>query len=718
MDGNWSGAPEQSARLQLMNTPLAEKNLRILIVDDNRAIHGDFIKILAAESADGRTREMESALFGVVPESHPNVRFEVDSAYQGKDGYDKVVSARSEGRPYAMAFMDVRMPPGWDGIETAERIWEVDPEVQIVICTAFSDYSWETISKRFGQSDKLVILKKPFDNIEALQLATALTEKWSLARQARSQLENLEKLVEGRTRELRAAKDLAERERGRYLSLFSQAPDGLLGIDAGRVILEVNEAACRLLGQCRQEVLGQALADVLSRAGARSGIDLDGTSNVQHLLELSVSREADGVHYLEVSAQRTAEPGVPSLLVLRDVTQRKLIENRIGHAQRLEAVGQLAGGIAHDFNNLLTAIGASAELLISQPDAETQSLAQIVLDAQKRGSGLTRQLLAFARRDVHQPAVIDLAGTVAGMADLADRVLGKQHQLQIVRSEPLFINADAAQIEQVVLNLVTNARDAMPLGGTIRFTMRMLAAAEAQVMGSRLDSGKQALLEVVDNGVGIPPELHSRIFEPFFTTKARGRGTGLGLAAVQGIVIQNHGSIALESAVGDGTTFRIFFPLQEVEASGSPGTSSPFNSGDRRASGFGLRLLLVDDEELVRKATASILRSEGYDVLAASSGDQALALLNSAEPVDIVLTDLAMPGMNGLELGEQIRFSHPRMPVVYMSGFFEDALSGRSGIVAAAKSGHFLAKPFSKDQLFHVLNVANGSLANQALESS
>jgi len=700
-----------------MNTPLAEKNLRILIVDDNHAIHSDFIKILTAERADDKARDMESTLFGTVSEAHPIVRFEVDSAYQGKEGYEMVVRARSEGRPYAMAFMDVRMPPGWDGIETAEKIWEVDPEMQIVICTAFSDYSWEKIGKRFGQSDKLVILKKPFDNIETLQLATALTEKWSLARQAKSQLENLERLVEGRTRELRAAKDLAECERARYLALFSQAPDGLLGIDAGRVILEINEAACRLLGQHRDEVLGRGLAEVLSRAGAPSDIDLSGASTGQRLLELSVSRGSDGIHFLEISVQCTTGPGVPSLLVLRDVTQRKLIETRIGHAQRLEAVGQLAGGIAHDFNNLLTAIGASAELLIIQPDPETKSLAQIVLDAQKRGTGLTRQLLAFARRDVHQPTIIDLATTVAGMADLADRVLGKQHRLEIVRSEPLFINADGAQVEQVILNLVTNARDAMAEGGTIRFTLRSLTRAEAQFMGSRLVSEKQALLEVVDTGVGIPPDLHSRVFEPFFTTKARGRGTGLGLAAVQGIVVQNHGSIALESAVGKGTTFRIFFPSQDKVPNQRPSSSHPFRSNEKAADGRGKRLLLVDDEELVRGATASVLRSGGYEVRVASSGEQALSLLNSVGPVDIVLTDLAMPGMNGLELGERIRFAHPKLPVVYMSGFFEDHGSGRLGMVASAKSGHFLAKPFTKDQLFHVLHAAIELVGHEALGS-
>ncbi len=688
-----------------MNSPKPGKNLRILVVDDNRAIHADFAKILAEERTSDKARDMEATLFGAATDTRRTVRFELDSAYQGRDGLEMVKRALAEGRPYAMAFMDVRMPPGWDGIETTEKIWAVDPEMQIVICTAYSDYSWDQMSDRLGQSDKLVILKKPFDNTEALQLATALTEKWSLARQARSQLQNLERLVEERTGELRAAKELAERERTRYLALFAQAPDGLLGIDPNGTILEANEAAGRLLGQVPKEMEGSSLSAVLSRAGVASEFDLARVTQDQRLLELAVSRDPGSSTSIEVSVQRSDAPRTPSLLVLRDITQRKLIEQRIGHAQRLEAVGQLAGGIAHDFNNLLTAIGGSAELLMTQPDPETQCFAKVILDAQRRGSSLTRQLLAFARRDVHRPTLIDLSATVAGMAKLADRVLGEQHKLQIEKSESLSVNADAAQIEQVFLNLVTNARDSMAGGGTIRFTVRALTASEALALGSRLDCPLQALLEVADAGTGIPRELHAKIFEPFFTTKARGKGTGLGLAAVQGIVVQNQGSISLDSVVGRGTTFRIFFPAQQVAPeAAAPAPASPRSKPG--AVGSGVRVLLVDDEDLVRSATAHMLKREGCEVLVASGGAQALALLDSSGPVSVVLTDLAMPGMNGHELSDRIHLAHPRLPVVYMSGYFEEPGSSNLGLVASAKTTNFLPKPFSTAQLVRVLQLA------------
>ncbi len=500
-----------------------------------------------------------------------------------------------------------------------------------------------------------------------------------------------------------------ERERARYLALFAQAPDGLLGIDTNGTILEANEAASRLLGQPREQMVGAALKAVLSRAGVGDEFDFTDAEQSQRLLELTVSRGVGDMASIEISVQGAHAVGTPSLLVLRDITQRKLIEQRIGHAQRLEAVGQLAGGIAHDFNNLLTAIGGSAEMLMAQPDPETRSFAEVILDAQRRGSSLTRQLLAFARRDVHQPTVIDLSATVGGMAKLTDRVLGEQHRLQIVQSGPLSINADAAQIEQVFLNLVTNARDAMAESGTIRCAIRELSGEGARALGSRLESDRQALLEVSDTGTGIQRELHAKIFEPFFTTKARGKGTGLGLAAVQGIVVQNQGSIALESVVGGGSTFRIFFPaLQSAPRGGAPAPDAGAPKPEPQ-TGSGLKVLLVDDEDIVRHAAARMLRYEGYEVLVASNGEQALEILASNGPVNAVLTDLAMPGMNGRELGERIHLAHPQLPVVYMSGYFEEPGLPHSALVASAKSAVFLPKPFSTEQLLRTIRLAVGA---------
>jgi len=491
----------------------------------------------------------------------------------------------------------------------------------------------------------------------------------------------------------------SERDRRRYRGLFEQVPLGLIGLDPHGVVQEVNDEATRLLGLARAELAGRPIMAFRERIGLGTGFDLARARERQEMVELSVD-QGQGKLTLELTVRAVQMPESPTLLMLRDTTHRKLIELHLGHAQRLEAVGQLAGGIAHDFNNLQTAIGGGAQMILLDGDSESKKSAQMILAAQARGSNLTRQLLAFARRDVHQPGAIDLAGTVTGLSQLADRLLGKQHELVLDCGAPVWINADAAQIEQVVLNLVTNACDAMPRGGKVRLSVRSLDGAGARAVGSHLPAEAQALLEVADTGTGIPEELRVRIFEPFFTTKARGKGTGLGLAAVQGIVAQNQGQVVLESTLEVGSTFRLFFPASVAADNVENGSSAPLPPAGSPSSG---RILVVDDESAVRETTAKLLRHAGFEVLAAGTGDEALAALTEAGPVELVLTDLAMPGMDGRELAERIRAQYPATRLLYMSGYFNDpGVSPWNASIAAA----FLAKPFSREQLLEAVRAA------------
>ena len=369
----------------------------------------------------------------------------------------------------------------------------------------------------------------------------------------------------------------SERDRLRYLGLFEHLPEGVIGLDSSGLIIETNDAAVRLLGLDRSELLGTTFADIATRFGVNPPIDIAKAKELQQTIELTVGGR-DGVPVtLEIAVRAIRVPEAPTLVLLRDMTHRKLIEQHLGHAQRLEAVGQLAGGIAHDFNNLLTAIGGSAEMIILSGDDDSKDSAEVILSAQRRGTNLTRQLLAFARRDMHQSGAIDLARTVSSMSKMVERLMSKQHRLLIAQAKPTPVEADPAQVEQVVLNLVTNACDAMANGGDVSIAVRQLSGHEARRLGSRLGDDRQAVLEVADTGSGIDPELRVRIFEPFFTTKERGKGTGLGLAAVQGIVAQNKGSLSLESEVGAGSTFRIFFALAAPEptVAASQGKENP-----------------------------------------------------------------------------------------------------------------------------------------------
>ncbi len=351
----------------------------------------------------------------------------------------------------------------------------------------------------------------------------------------------------------------SEESRRRYADLFASAPDGLVAVGPGGVIAEANPAAAALLGATPAALEGASILAALRSAGAAGEVDLAAASSPGAPLSVALDRGGRRLA-LEISARAGAGAAGQSILVLRDVTQRRLVEERLGHAQRLEMVGQLAGGVAHDFRNLIQAMSSSAALLEEHADPGVRELASEIVDAGRHGNALTRQLLAFARRDVRRPEALDLAEVASGMERLLLRVLGPEHPLALERAGPAPAVADRAQLEQVILNLAANARDAMPGGGRVVVAIRLLDAAAAGALGSTLAAARQVLLEVRDTGVGMSPEVQGRIFEPFFSTKPRGQGTGLGLATVQGIAEQSGGHVTVESAPGRGSAFRVFLP--------------------------------------------------------------------------------------------------------------------------------------------------------------
>jgi len=380
----------------------------------------------------------------------------------------------------------------------------------------------------------------------------------------------------------------------------------------------------------------------------------------------------------------------------RDITERKQLTEQLRQSQKMDAIGQLAGGVAHDFNNLLTVINGHIGLLQMKGQASpalANSIQQIA-DAANRAGNLTRQLLTFSRQEVMEPADHNLNSLVANLLKMLRRLLGEHIELEVDYSPvALPIRADEGMVEQVLLNLVVNARDAMGKGGTLRINTAPVDLSENDVHGQpQLRPGRFACLMVSDTGHGIAPEILPRIFEPFFTTKEAGKGTGLGLATVYGVMQQHEGWITVESTPGCGTTFRAYFPrlkstVTEVAAVQSPGIRGGHET-----------ILFVEDEEAVRTLGEAALVGLGYRVLCAATGAEALQLWQAhRHEIDLLVTDLVMPGgINGRELAERLQPDQPRMPVIYMSGYSHE-VAGKD--LTLVEGRNFMAKPFDVAKL-------------------
>lgn len=389
-------------------------------------------------------------------------------------------------------------------------------------------------------------------------------------------------------------------------------------------------------------------------------------------------------------------PGTGALLIaVNDVTEQSELEAQIAQSQKMQAIGQLAGGIAHDFNNVLQAIIGFSDLLLQSHRPSDPAFRDImnIKQAAQRAAGLVKQLLAFSRRQTLRPTILNLNDVLADLSMMLDRLLGETIRLEIAHGRDLWpVLADLSQIEQVVINLSVNARDAMPGGGTLTIRTRNVPAAEmagAEGADGRLE-GDAVLVEIEDVGTGIPQEILDKIFEPFFTTKGTGEGTGLGLSTVYGIVKQTGGALAVSSVEGRGTIFRVYLPRAEAEArpaQAAEATRTPSRSSDLTGSAT---LLLVEDEEGIRSVAARALAAKGYRVLTAGSGEEALEVYAEAGgAIDLLLTDVIMPELDGPSLVRRVRAERPDLKVIFISGYADGASVDELGEAA------FLAKPFT-----------------------
>jgi two-component system cell cycle sensor histidine kinase/response regulator CckA len=697
-----------------MNDQLANSQPRILIVDDNTAIHEDFRKILGAQGAgDSHFNEMAKVLFGTPASPVARTAFRIDSAFQGREALELAQRALQENDPYLLAFVDVRMPPGWDGVETLERIWQCYPELQAVICTAYSDYSWDDITRRLGHTDNLVILKKPFEPVEVLQLAHALAKKWTLARQAQLRMDDLDRMVRERTQELVAAnqklqQEMDERTRiqkalriseERFSKAFaaSPMPMAIQSQPEGR-FLDANSSFLELTGYTADQLLQRTSDELrLWENGAATAIQPEGRIRNRPCV---LQRRDAATRSTVLWAEPIALASGPCLLVIvEDVSDQQKLESQLRQAQKMEAVGRLAAGIAHEFNNILTVIQGHAGLLhnslANTPSAES---AVRIVQASERAASLTGRLLAFSRKQPLQLKPINLSVLVQGLRKMLSQLIGERYALQFDCAASLpSIHADEGNIEQILINLTLNARDAMPSGGTIRFgTSHVLLDDPTAGQNSEAHAGRFVCLTVVDAGCGMTPEVLSRIFDPFFTTKDVGKGTGLGLSTIHGIVQQHHGWIEVNSQVGHGSTFKVFFSASEETPTLAAASEGAADSTLR--CGSGEAILVVEDEASVRELAHAVLQRGGYRVFEAADGHQALAVWEQCPArIDLLVTDLVMPnGVSGGALAKMLQAKDARLKTLYTSGYSSEIIKGDLPLTQGV---NFLRKPYDPASL-------------------
>ena len=568
--------------------------------------------------------------------------------------------------------------PGFGGMAALEILQRESPGTPLIMVTGSLDEETAAECIKAGAAD--YVLKT-----NLMRLGPAVRGALTLA--------------ESQADKLAAETALRISER-RFRALVEESWDAIALFAADGTIMYGSPATTRLLGYDLSEFVGRNALELIhpdDRAAVLLRLEEVTVRPRTCLNVASRMRHKDGTwrHLEGVLTNLLDDPSVGAIVNnYRDVTDRRNLEQQVLLAQKMEAIGRLAGGVAHDFNNILTAIGGYADLLLADlpPNDKRRHDIEEIHQATERAASLTQQLLAFSRRQVLQPKVLDLNTLVTNIEKMLRRLIGEDILFAtVLHPRAGNVRADPGQLEQVIVNLAVNARDAMPNGGRLTIETRNVELDESYAAEHPgVTAGQYVLLAVTDTGAGMDEATKARIFEPFFTTKVRGKGTGLGLATVYGIVQQTGGHIWPYSEPGKGTTMRVYLPRANAPADPveHPDTDSTAVPGGTET------ILLVEDEAPVRTVTRQLLERNGYTVLEAADGPTALSMLDgngAGTHVDLLLTDVVMPGMSGRELAEHLRKSRPKLRVLFMSGYTDDAVV-RHGMLEPGLA--YLEKPF------------------------
>ncbi len=694
---------------------------RILIVDDNLAIHEDFRKILAVSSTKNDFEDEDAAFFGTPVAEAERTSFSLDFASQGLEALERVSAAARENRRYSVVFMDVRMPPGLDGVETTARLWEIDRDLQVVICTAYSDHSWEEMVGHLGRTDRLLILKKPFDVIEVVQCAHALSGKWSLLQQTRRNAESLESAVRQRTSELadanqRLESEIVERRRSEEALRFTQfsvdnAPEAMFRAAPDSRLLYANAAACKVLGYSAEEFEARSTSDIFPEISGDAWPGFwESLQASGHQTFETRYRAKDGTEIpVELTAAFFAFGGKEVLCAsARDITIRKRILAELSAARdaALESVrlkGRFLANMSHEIRTPMNGVIGMAELLLHTNLSREQrdyvdtirgsgdallNLINDILDSSKIDSGM----LAFETLE------FDLGEVVEGTLDIVGGVArnkGLELASHIHGDVPRHLQGDAGRLRQVLTNL---------LGNAVKFTERGEVVLMVSLIEETATTGVLRF-EIRDTGIGIPEQFRKRIFEPFVQadgsdTRKYG-GTGLGLSICRQIIEAQGGKIGVDSVPGEGSTF--WFTLAFDKHAGPPRRVI-----HKLECPPDLRVLVVDDNETNRKILELQLAHLQMRSTGVESGEEAIKLLRresaGVDPFLVAIMDMQMPGMDGLSLARLIKsepaISSTRLILLSSLG---DQLSDDE-LAAMGIEGH-IVKPIKQARLHDALGA-------------
>jgi PAS domain S-box-containing protein len=600
------------------------------------------------------------------------------TAASGKEGLSLAANASA---PPAVALIDLKLPD-MDGMEVIGRLRDISAMTETVILTGHASVDSAVRALRQHTSDYLV---KPVAPDQLLNTVERAGERW----------------------QRRRAEEALRRSEERSQLLLENISDVVMVVDEQMNIRYVSPSVVPLLGYAPIELTRLRASDVTHADDIRiiEGFVREtmppGPASVtmpSAPREIRLRHRSGEWRVLEVTAANLAGRSDVRELVLtgRDVTDRRRLEEQLRQAQKMESVGRLAGGVAHDFNNLLTAIIGFSELIREElpEDSRVKHDLEAIQKAAQHGASLTRQLLAFSRRQVLEPTVVDLHDLVRGLGPIMRRLVGEDVEMNFVTHLNLQpIRVDRGQIEQVLMNLVVNARDAMPEGGKLTIDTRTVQLDEEDVrQRPYARPGSYAMLSVSDTGIGMNADTRARIFEPFFTTKELGKGTGLGLSTVYGIVKQSGGHIEVVSEPGCGAMFAVYLPTVEATAEAAP--SAARVSTDARGSEA---VLLVEDDHDVRDLLGRTLERQGYQLLQAATGNEALEFVrNTAVRIDLLITDAVLPEVSGPTLAREAAELRPGLPVLFVSGYTDDSML-RLGLLNPNEA--FLQKPFGSGTL-------------------